>query len=125
MHRTPHGVPGCFGSRILTQISLSPEAKQRPSSIASEACSANVYMVQIAGYASRTGSAELDEELSNERADAVIGYLTQSGHIPMYRILPPAAMGASSTAGTDAALDRRVVVKVVVNEVSRNRRRDL
>ncbi|MBV9500572.1 MAG: OmpA family protein [Acidobacteriaceae bacterium] len=98
------------------QISLSPEGKQSLASLASQALSTNAYMVQIAAYASRTGSAQLNEELSNERADAVIAYLRQSGHIPLYRILAPAAMGASSAAGSDPALNRRVVVKVVVNE---------
>jgi outer membrane protein OmpA-like peptidoglycan-associated protein len=98
------------------QTSLSPEAKTELASLASEALSTNAYMVQIAGFASNTGSRQLNEELSNERADAVIAYLTQSGHIPLFRILAPAAMGASTAAGGDAALNRRVSVKVVVNE---------
>jgi outer membrane protein OmpA-like peptidoglycan-associated protein len=98
------------------QISLSPEAEKSLSSLASEALSTNAYMVQVAGYASSTGSAQVNEELSNERADAVIAYLTKSGHIPLYRVLAPAAMGASSAAGGDQALNRRVLVKVVVNQ---------
>lgn len=92
------------------------EAKAGLDQLASEALATNAYMIQIAGYASKTGSAQLNEELSNERADSVIAYLTQSGHIPIFRILAPAAMGASSKAGSDPALNRRVVVKVVVNE---------
>ncbi len=98
------------------QTSLSPESKQNLASLASQALATNAYMVQVAGFASSTGSAQLNEELSNERADAVIAYLTQSGHIPLYRVLAPAAMGASSAAGNDPALNRRVSVKVVVNE---------
>ncbi|MBV8865602.1 MAG: OmpA family protein, partial [Acidobacteriaceae bacterium] len=76
----------------------------------------NAYMIQVAGYASSTGSAQLNEELSNQRSDAVIAYLTRSGHIPLFRVLAPAAMGASNNGGNDAAMNRRVVVKVVVNE---------
>lgn len=98
------------------QTTLSSEANQRLSALASQALSTNAYMIQVAGYASKTGSAQINEELSNERADAVIAFLTRSEHIPLYRILSPAAMGGSSAAGTDAALNRRVVVKVVVNQ---------
>ena len=98
------------------QTSLTSESKTALAQIASEALATNAYMVQVAGYASTTGSAQLNEELSNERADAVISYLTQSGHIPIFRILAPAAMGASTKAGSDPSLNRRVVVKVVVNE---------
>lgn len=100
----------------VDQTSLSGEAKTTLSQIASEALTTNAYMIQVAGYASKTGSAQLNEELSNERADAVIAYLTRSGHIPLFRVLAPAAMGASTAAGTDEALNRRVSVKVVVNE---------
>jgi len=98
------------------QTSLSPEAKVKLDRLASQALSTHAYMVQIAGYASSTGSRQLNEELSDERGDAVIAYLTQSGHIPLFRILAPAAMGASTAAGGDAALNRRVSVKVIVNE---------
>ena len=98
------------------QIALTSEAKTSLDNIASEARATNAYMIQVAAYASTSGSAQLNEELSNQRADAVIAFLTQSGHIPIYRILSPAAMGASTAAGSDAALNRRVVVKVVVNE---------
>lgn len=98
------------------QISLSPDAKQKLSSLATQALATNAYMVQISAFASATGSAQLNEELSNERADAVIAYLTKFGHIPLYRILSPAAMGASTAAGSDPALNRRVSVKVVVNQ---------
>jgi OmpA-OmpF porin, OOP family len=102
-----------FGS---DKTAVPPDAKAGLDKLASEALATNAYMIQIAGYASKTGSAQLNEELSNERADSVIAYLTQSGHIPIFRILAPAAMGASTQAGSDPALNRRVVVKVVVNE---------
>ena len=97
------------------RTSLTPEAQTSLGNIASEALSTNAYMIQVAGFASKTGSAQINEELSNERADAVIAYLTRSGHIPLYRILAPAAMGASASAGSDPTLNQRVLVKVVVN----------
>src|SRR5205823_14347342 len=102
-----------FGS---DKTAVPQDAKPGLDQIASEALATKAYMIQIAGYASTSGSAQLNQELSNERADAVIAYLTQSGHIPIFRILAPAAMGASSKAGSDPSLNRRVVVKVVVNE---------
>ena len=102
-----------FGSG---KTAIPPDARPGLDQIASQAVATNAYMIQIAAYASTSGSAKLNEELSNERADSVIAYLTQSGHIPIYRILAPAAMGASTKAGADEALNRRVVVKVVVNQ---------
>ena len=98
------------------QITLTQESKTSLDQLASQALATNAYMIQVAGYASSTGSAQLNEELSNQRSDAVIAYLTRSGHIPLFRVLAPAAMGASTTGGNDAAMNRRVVVKVVVNE---------
>lgn len=98
------------------QITLAPEAKTSLDQLAAQALATNAYMIQVAGYASRSGSAALNEELSNERSNAVIAYLTRSGHIPLFRVMAPAAMGASTGGGDDASMNRRVVVKVVVNE---------
>ena len=79
------------------------------------------YMVQVAGYASATGNAAVNDKLTDERAQNVIMYLEQTGNIPLYRMLAPAAMGASHPAASNAtaegqAENRRVVVTIVVNK---------
>lgn len=79
------------------------------------------YMIEVQGYASKVGPAELNQRLSSERADAVLALIQQSGVVPMTRILAPAAMGTSNPVSTEhtrraMAEDRRVVVTVVVNK---------
>ena len=81
----------------------------------------NGYMVQVAGYASSTGNTAINDKLTDERAQNVIEYLEQTGNVPLYRMLAPAAMGSSHPAATNAtaegqAENRRVVVTIVVNK---------
>jgi OmpA-OmpF porin, OOP family len=78
-------------------------------------------MIEVQGYASTSGTAALNQRLSNERADAVLAIIQQSGAVPMTRILAPAAMGTSNPVATDhtrsaQAQNRRVVVTIVVNK---------
>jgi OOP family OmpA-OmpF porin len=79
------------------------------------------FMIEVQGYASPVGSAALNQRLSQERADAVLAIIQQSGVVPMTRILSPAAMGTSNPADPDhsrkaQAENRRVVVTIVVNK---------
>ena len=79
------------------------------------------YMIEIAGYASSTGSKQLNQKLSADRAAAVTQYLRDQKNIPMRRILAPAGYGTTHPAAenTDAQgreLNRRVDVKVLVNK---------
>ena len=81
----------------------------------------NGYMVQVAGYASATGNAAVNDKLTDERAQNVIEFLEQTGNVPLYRMLAPAAMGSSHPAASNAtaegqAENRRVVVTIVVNK---------
>jgi outer membrane protein OmpA-like peptidoglycan-associated protein len=79
------------------------------------------YLVEIAGYASTTGSKQLNQKLSEERAAAVAQYLREKQNVPMRRIVVPAGYGATHRAATNSdpqgrALNRRVDVKVIVNK---------
>lgn len=79
------------------------------------------YMVEIAGYASSTGSKQLNQQLSEDRAANVAKYLRETQNVPMRRILVPAGYGASHPDATNSdpqgrALNRRVDVKVLVNK---------
>ncbi len=79
------------------------------------------YMIEVQGYASAVGPAELNQRLSSERADAVLAIIQQTGVVPMTRILAPAAMGTTNQVATDhtrkgQAENRRVVVTIVVNK---------
>jgi OOP family OmpA-OmpF porin len=79
------------------------------------------FMIQVQGYASKTGSPTLNQKLSSERADAVLTIIQQSGSVPLTRILAPAAMGtvdqvADNHSHAGQAENRRVVVTVLVNK---------
>ena len=79
------------------------------------------YMVEIAGYASSTGSRQLNQKLSEERAANVARYLRETQNVPMRRILIPAGYGAThpdapNTDSMGRAINRRVDVKVIVNK---------
>ena len=81
----------------------------------------NNYMIEVAGYASSTGTKQLNQQLSEQRSEAVVNYLRQKGNVPMRRFLLPAGYGASHPAAQNTdpqgrALNRRVDVKVIVNK---------
>jgi outer membrane protein OmpA-like peptidoglycan-associated protein len=90
--------------------------------LAEKAKTINGYMVQVKGYASATGSAALNQKLSEERANNVASLLLQKGRVPLTNMLAPGAMGESrQIAGTDKTADteaenRRVVVRVLQNK---------
>jgi outer membrane protein OmpA-like peptidoglycan-associated protein len=103
------------------KASLSDADKQALSKLAQDAASVQNYMIEVAGYASSTGTKELNQKLSDERATAATDYLRNTAHVPMRRILVPAGYGASHPAASnqDAAgrdVNQRVDVKVLVNK---------
>lgn len=103
------------------QSSLDDQAKADLSKLADIALSTSGYMIEIAGYASSTGSEAFNQQLSDTRAAAVTDYLREVKNIPMRRILVPAGYGALHPAATNSdaqgrAENRRVDVKVLVNK---------
>jgi outer membrane protein OmpA-like peptidoglycan-associated protein len=79
------------------------------------------YMIEIAGYASSTGSKQANQKLSEARAQNVAQYLREKQNVPMRRILIPAGYGATHPDATNSdpegrELNRRVEVKVLVNK---------
>jgi len=100
---------------------LDAAAKADLDTLAAALAGAPDYMIEVAGYASSTGAATLNQKLSEERASAVVNYLRQKGNVPMRRFLLPAGMGASNPAAPNndpqgRALNRRVDVKIIVNK---------
>jgi OmpA-OmpF porin, OOP family len=81
----------------------------------------NGYNIQVKGYASATGSAALNQELSEERAENVTNILIQQANVPLTTMLAPGAMGESRQIGDDKtekgqAENRRVVVRALLNK---------
>lgn len=103
------------------EATLSANDKAALSKLASDAASIQNYMIEIAGYASSTGTKAENLRLSDARANAVANFLRDSANVPMRRILIPAGYGAShpavsnqTTVGQD--INQRVDVKVIINK---------
>ena len=99
------------------------EAKYDPQllQLAQQAKGITAYIIQVQGYASKVGSAALNQKLSAERADHVLEFLEQQGNIPLTNVLAPGAMGTSNQVAPDAtaegqAENRRVVVRILQNK---------
>ena len=89
--------------------------------LAEKARTIDGYLVEVKGYASATGSTELNQQLSEDRANGVTNILLQQGHIPLTRMLAPGAMGESRQVNNNGseqaeAANRRVVVRVLQNK---------
>jgi OmpA-OmpF porin, OOP family len=104
------------------KVNVDPKYNPQLVELATKAKSITGYMIQVKGYASASGSAALNQKLSEERANNVANIMLQEGHVPLTNMLAPGAMGESrqidagdTTADTEAA-NRRVVVRILQNK---------
>ncbi|MGB8988609.1 MAG: OmpA family protein, partial [Candidatus Sulfotelmatobacter sp.] len=103
------------------QYTLDDAAKADLDKLAALALQTDGYMIEVAGYASKTGTVDANQQLSEDRASAVANYLRNTGSIPMRRIVAPAGYGsthpdAENTDPQGRELNRRVDVKLIVNK---------
>lgn len=99
---------------------LSATAKHDLLAVAQEAKNHKGYVVSVLGYADPTGNAAANERLSNRRAQTVINYLKQSGHLLPGRVLSSSAMGEMKipvdTPSSESYQNaRRVTVRVLTS----------
>jgi outer membrane protein OmpA-like peptidoglycan-associated protein len=103
------------------KVDVDPSFRPQLLALAEKAKTINGYVIEVKGYASSVGSATLNQQLSEDRANQVVNILIQQGHIPLTRMLAPGAMGESHQVGNDATAEgqrenRRVVVRVLQNK---------
>lgn len=103
------------------KATLSADGKAALDKLASDAKSTQNYMIEVAGYASSSGTKAENQKLTDARAEAVADYLRNSDNVPMRRILTPAGYGATHAAATNTDpegrdINQRVDVKVLVNK---------
>jgi outer membrane protein OmpA-like peptidoglycan-associated protein len=103
------------------KYTLDDAAKADLDKLTALAASTDGYLIEIAGYASKTGTKQANQQLSEDRASAVANYLRNTGNIPMRRIVAPAGYGAThpdaeNTDPQGRELNRRVEVKLIVNK---------
>jgi outer membrane protein OmpA-like peptidoglycan-associated protein len=107
-----------FGNGV---VKVDPKYNAPLLDLAQKAMTYNGYSIQVKGYASSVGSAALNQQLSEERANNVTTILVQQGHVPLTNMLAPGAMGESRQVGSDntaegQAENRRVVVRALLNK---------
>jgi len=103
------------------KVKVDPQYVPQLLALADKAKSINGYMIEVKGYASAVGSQALNQKLSEQRANNVTNILLQQAHVPLTRMLAPAAMGESNQVASDKtaegqAENRRVVVRVLQNK---------
>jgi outer membrane protein OmpA-like peptidoglycan-associated protein len=103
------------------KVAVSPQYIPKLLRLAEQANSINGYVIEVKGYASQAGSRALNQQLSEDRADNVTNILVQQGHVPLTRVLAPAAMGETHQIETgdkekENAENRRVVIRVLQNK---------
>jgi outer membrane protein OmpA-like peptidoglycan-associated protein len=105
----------------LGSTALTKDAKAQLDTLAEAAKTEKGYMIEVSGYASSDGDPVYNERLSENRADAVVRYLTENHSIPLRRLVTPFGFGAKQPAADNATLNgrkqnRRVEVKILVNK---------
>lgn len=107
-----------FGNdKVIVEDQFKPQLL----ALAQQAKGITAYILQVKGYASKVGSAALNQKLSTERAENVTDFLEQQGQIPLTNILSPGAMGTSRQVAPDTTAEgqadnRRVVVRILQNK---------
>jgi outer membrane protein OmpA-like peptidoglycan-associated protein len=100
---------------------ITDEDLQQLKQLAETATGLKGYIIEVVGYADATGNAAMNEQLSENRAKAVVRHLVQQCNVPVRHIVAPGAMGEYGAAAPNEtkegrAENRRVEVKVLVNK---------
>lgn len=103
------------------KVIVDPKYTSQLTALAEKAKGINGYMIEVKGYASTSGSAAMNQKLSEDRAGNVTTILIQQGRVPLTRMLAPGAMGETEQVGNEStkegqAENRRVVVRVLQNK---------
>jgi outer membrane protein OmpA-like peptidoglycan-associated protein len=97
---------------------LSPADMTGLMHLANSATELSGYIIQVQGFADFPGNNAYDQQLSRDRAEAVIDYLEKAGSVPVTHIVAPGVLGAQAAAATNEPAGgnpqtRRVEVKLL------------
>jgi len=104
------------GSALLSQAD-----KTGLMNLATGATGLSGYIIQVQAFADVPGNNAYDQQLSRDRAEAVIDYLEQAGEISVTHIVAPGVLGTQAPAATNEPAggnpqNRHAVVKVLVSK---------
>ncbi len=102
----------------LNQWKLTPEATAQLDEVSKEATAHTRYVIEVQGFTDKTGAADYNETLSEQRAQAVARYLTNQYEIPV-RSISILGSGYARPVADDKTRDgrkmnRRVEVRIWV-----------
>jgi outer membrane protein OmpA-like peptidoglycan-associated protein len=100
---------------------LSQEAQKALADFARQARTYTAWVIEVRGYADSTGRLEDNQQLSKDRAQAVVAYLLQDCHVEVKNVVAPGAMGEKNPAQSNEtaygrAENRRVDLRLLVNK---------
>jgi len=106
----------------LNQYKLNAESKAQLDDIAQMVSSQERYMVEVQGFTDKTGPADVNYQLSQQRAAEVVRYLVNEHKIPV-RTISSIGSGYTAPVADDKTRDgrkmnRRVEVRLFVPEVA-------
>jgi outer membrane protein OmpA-like peptidoglycan-associated protein len=106
----------------VNQFKLSSESKAQLDDVAKMISSQERYMVEVQGYTDKTGGADLNQQLSQQRAAEVVRYLVNEHKIPV-RTISSIGSGYTAPVADDSTRDgrkmnRRVEVRLFVPEIT-------
>jgi outer membrane protein OmpA-like peptidoglycan-associated protein len=104
------------GSALLSQAD-----KTGLMHLANSATGLPSYIIQVQAFADVPGNNAYDQQLSRDRAEAVIDYLERPGSVPVTHIVAPGVLGTQAPAATNEPpggnpQNRRAIVKLLVHK---------
>ncbi|HWN97631.1 MAG TPA: OmpA family protein, partial [Blastocatellia bacterium] len=99
---------------------ITPDQQRMLDELAQKATATKGYVIEIKGYADSTGDPARNRVLSQQRADAVVRYLSDNHDIPLRRMITPFGYGevrpvADNSSAQGRQQNRRVEVKVLIS----------
>ena len=103
------------------EYALSGQAQAQLCGAAAQADAMDNALLLVVGYTDSTGSYEINQELSEKRAERVVNYLQQQCGWKPYRMLTPTGMAEADPAADNATpqgkqQNRRVAVNILVSK---------
>ena len=100
---------------------LSEGSQKAIADFAGQAHTYTGFVIEVRGYADSTGRLDDNQQLSKERAQAVVAYLLQECHLEVKNVVAPGAMGEKNPAASNETADgraenRRVDLRLLVNK---------
>ncbi len=105
----------------FNRYNLTPDDQQQLDALSQSVSSMKHYAIEVEGFTDSTGPKQYNLELSQRRADSVVRYLTENGHVPLIKI-HLIGLGEDEPAADNQTMDgrkqnRRVQVRIMAPDL--------